>query len=198
MRAIAIWMGLGLAVVVPVVLAATSPQLAWRQPVYIIAGFAGVVSLGLLLVQPLLAAAALPGLPRKQSRTVHRWLGLALVAAVIVHVGGLWIFSPPDVIDVLLFRSPTPFSVWGVMAMWAVFAAAVLAAFRHRLKPLSWSVVHTILVTIVVLGTAIHAVLIQGTMEVFTKWALCILVVLATLKGLSASLLWKRLRATRK
>ena len=47
---------------------------------------------------------------------------------VIVHVAGLWLTSPPDVIDVLLFRSPTPFSAWGAIAMWAVFAAALWAA----------------------------------------------------------------------
>ena len=31
----------------------------------------------------------------------------------------------------LLFVSPTPFSAWGVIAMWAVFTAALLAALSH-------------------------------------------------------------------
>jgi hypothetical protein len=60
-------------------------------------------------------------------------MGSLLVALVLVHVGGLLIASPPDAIDALLLRSPTPFSVWGVLAMWATFAAALLAALRERL-----------------------------------------------------------------
>jgi hypothetical protein len=47
-----------------------------------------------------------------------------LVVAVVVHVGGLWITSPPDMIDALLLTSPTPFSAFGVIAMWAIFAVA--------------------------------------------------------------------------
>ncbi len=43
------------------------------------------------------------------------------------------ITRPPDVVDVLLFHSPAPFSIWGVMAMWAIFVAALLAAFWPRL-----------------------------------------------------------------
>jgi len=36
-------------------------------------------------------------------------------------------------IDALLFTSPTPFSPFGVIAMWAIFAVALLAALRRRL-----------------------------------------------------------------
>ncbi len=89
--------------------------------------------MALLLVQPLLAGGLLPGLRAQLGRRVHGWIGGLLVASVVVHVGGLWITSPPDVIDALLFASPTPFSVWGVIAMWAIFAAALLATLRRRL-----------------------------------------------------------------
>ncbi|MEM6906031.1 MAG: ferric reductase, partial [Pseudomonadota bacterium] len=60
-RTILIWGALGLAMAVPLVVSLMSPLLAWREPVYIAAGAAGVVGLALLLVQPLLAAGLLPG-----------------------------------------------------------------------------------------------------------------------------------------
>ena len=119
---------------IPVAAAAASSLLAWRGPVYILAGFAGIAALGLLLVQPLLIGGYLPGLAALRGRRAHRWIGGALVAAVVVHVGGLWITSPPDMVDALLFESPTPFSPSGVISMWAIFAVGLLAAFRRRLR----------------------------------------------------------------
>lgn len=181
-----IWAAVAVAVTVPLAVAATSPLLAWRQPVYIAGGFAGVVALALILLQPLLAGGYLPGLPMQRGRRVHRWVGAALVAAILVHVGGLWITSPPDVIDVLLFRSPTPFSVWGALAMWALFGAALVAAFRRRLRlrPQLWRFVHTGLAAAVVSGSVLHALLIEGTMGPISKAALCALAAGATLKAL--------------
>ena len=104
------WAGLSAAVAIPFGIAATSPLLAWRDPIYIAACFAGVAAMALLLAQPLLAGGYLPGLHGRRGRRVHRWTGIALVAAIAVHVGGLWLTSPPDVKDALLFVSPTPFS----------------------------------------------------------------------------------------
>src|SRR6201747_2715745 len=130
-----IWAALATAIGVPIAAAAASPLLAWRGPVYILAGFAGIFALGLMLVQPLLAGGYLPGLSAWRGRGAHRWIGGALVVAVAVHVGGLWITSPPDMIDALLFTSPTPFSPFGVIAMWAIFAVALLATFRRRVHP---------------------------------------------------------------
>ena len=138
-----IWAALALAIAVPIAAAVASPLLAWRDPVYIAAGFAGIIAMAVLLMQPLLAAGFLPGLAAPRGRRVHRWTGTALVGAVIFHVAGLWITSPPDVIDVLLFRSPTPFAVWGVIAMWAVFAAASLAAMRRNLRYRTWARAHS-------------------------------------------------------
>ena len=182
MRAALVWSALAAAFFVPLAVAATSPLLEYRDVAYRAAGFAGVVALGLLLIQPLLAGNALPGLAAPTARRVHRWLGAALVAGVVVHVAGLWITSPPDVIDVLLFRSPTPFSVWGAVAMWAVFAAALLALFRRRLRiaPRRWRMSHMGLAAIVAVGTVVHAVLIEGTMGQVSKIALCALVLAAT------------------
>lgn len=198
-RTILIWTALAVAVTAPVAAAVASPLLAWRQPVYIAAGFAGIIAMSLLLVQPLLAGGHLPGLPGQRGRRLHRIVGGLLVAAVAIHVAGLWITSPPDVVDALLFRSPTLFSVWGVIAMWAVFAAALVAALRRRLRirPNTWRLAHTALAAAVVAGSIIHALLIEGTMETVTKAALCGMVVLATAKVLADLRVWA-IRARRK
>lgn len=177
MRAGLIWTALLVALVGPVAIAATSPLLQWREPVYIVAGFAGIVALALMLVQPLLAAGVLPGLPRGPGRRVHRWTGAALIGAVLVHVGGLWVTSPPDVVDALLFVSATPFSIWGVIAMWALFAAGLLAVLRARVMPRVWRLGHSALVSVAVAGTVVHAALIEGTMGTVSKLALSALVV---------------------
>ncbi len=110
-----------------------------------------------------------------------------MVAAVVIHVAALWITSPPDVVDALLFVSPTPFSAWGVIAMWAVFAAALLGALRHRLRlqPRMWRRVHTAFAVVVVVGSVVHAMLIEGTMEVMSKTAFCVLVLTATVIALT-------------
>lgn len=189
-RATLIWTALAAAIAVPVAAAAASPLLAWREPVYIAAGFAGVAAMALLLVQPLLAGGYLPGLPAYRGRRLHRWTGGLLVAAVAVHVAALWITSPPDVVDALLFSSPTPFSAWGVIAMWAVFAAAIVAALRRRLRTRPWRLVHTSLALTTVIGSVVHAVLIDGTMETISKIVLCVLVVAASVKVIADLKVW--------
>lgn len=69
-----------------------------------------------------------------------------------------------------------------VVAMWAAFAAALLAALRRplRIKPRLWRLGHTVLVVLVVLGGVFHALLIDGTMGSVSKLVLCALVVAAT------------------
>jgi predicted ferric reductase len=196
-RATLIWAALAVAVCVPIAVAALSPLLAWRDPVYIAAGFAGIVALGLLLVQPVLIGGYLPRLPAHRGRRAHRWIGGVLVVAVVVHVGGLWITSPPDVIDALLFQSPTPFAAWGVIAMWAVFAVALLAALRRRLGlgPRTWRFAHMLLAVAIIVGSAVHAILIEGAMETVSKAALCALVLAAAIKVMADLRVWRK-RAT--
>src|SRR3569623_3347264 len=174
-RVILIWVALALAVGVPVAFAATSEQLAWRGPVYILAGFAGIVALGLVLVQPLLIGGYLAPLSAYRGRRAHHWIGGALVLAVVVHVAGLWITSPPDMIDALTYASPTPFSPFGVTAMWAIVAVAVLALFRRRLGLRAWRTIHMALAAVIVVGGVVHAMLVEGTMETISKAALCAL-----------------------
>ncbi|MCQ0987238.1 ferric reductase-like transmembrane domain-containing protein [Jiella marina] len=185
-RAILVWAALAAAVLIPIAVAATSDYLAYRSWIYIAAGFAGIVAMALILVQPLLAAGYLPGLDVRSGRQVHRWVGLGLIAAILVHVGGLWLTSPPDVIDALLFASPTPFSDWGVVSMWALFAAAALAILRKRLRirPAIFRFAHTALAALVVLAGSVHAMLIEGTMGTISKATLCALAGAATTKAL--------------
>jgi predicted ferric reductase len=190
-----IWAAFAAAICVPIAAAAASPLLAWRGPVYIAAGFAGIIALGLMLVQPLLIAGYLPGLSAYRGRRTHHWTGGALVVAVMVHVAGLWITSPPDMIDALLFASPTPFSPWGVIAMWAIFAVALLAAFRRRLGPRRWRIAHISLAAVIVVGSVVHAMLVEGAMETLSKAALCALVLAAAIKVMAGLRVWRR-RAT--
>ncbi|MGK7653579.1 ferric reductase-like transmembrane domain-containing protein [Roseovarius sp. B08] len=192
LRKVLIWAAVCAALLVPVVAAGFSPLLQWRQPIYIVAGFAGIVGFSLMLLQPLLAGGYLPGLPALKGRRVHRWVGAGIVALVVLHVGGLWLTSPPDVVDALLLRSPTPFSVWGVLVMWLIFATAALALTRKRLgvRPMTWRRVHTALAVLIVAGTGLHAILIQGTMETVSKFALCALALGATIKVIWDLRIW--------
>ena len=196
---ILIWVALALAIGVPIAAAAGSEQLAWRGSLYILAGFAGIVALGLVLVQPLLIGGYLPGFPAYRGRRAHHWIGGALVAAIVIHVVGLWITSPPDMIDALTFSSPTPFSPFGVTAMWAIFAVALLAALRRRLglRPRTWRFIHMPLAIVIVAGSVVHCLLIEGTMETISKVALCALVVAATLKVMADLQVWRKRRALR-
>ena len=191
-RGTLIWAALVAAVGVPIAAAAASPLLAWRDAIYILAGFAGIIALGLLLVQPLLIGGYLPGLSAYRGRRAHRWIGGALVVAVVVHVVGLWITSPPDMIDALLFASPTPFSPFGVVSMWAIFAVALLAALRQRLGLRTWRIAHMSLAVVIVVGAVAHGMLIEGTMETMSKAALCTLVLAATIKVMADLRVWRK------
>ena len=116
-RMILIWAALAAVIVVLVLLAAVIPLLQWRGLVYIAAGFAGLLGLALILMQPLLISGRLLGLSVYRARRARRWIGRMLARAIVLHVGRLWIVSRPDVLDVLQSRSPTPYSVCGVTAM---------------------------------------------------------------------------------
>ena len=166
----------------PVVLAAFSPYITSRNLAYIVGGFAGIVGLSLLFLQPLLPAGYLAGSEGPAGRRWHRRLGVAIVVAVALHVAGLYLASPPDTIGALLLVSPTPFSVYGVTAMWGVVATAILVLFRRRLglRHTVWRLIHNGLAGIVVVATVIHALQIEGAMELGSKWMLCMGVVAAT------------------
>ena len=181
LRAVIAWCGLATLITIPIAVAANSEYLQYRGPIYIAAGFAGIVALAVLLVQPLLAAGLLPRLPIQLGRVVHRWSGLVLLLAIAAHVVGLWITSPPDMIDALTFRAPTLFSVFGVVGMWALLAAALLAAIRKKrwLRPQVWRFSHVFAASAIVAASVSHAMLIEGTMGALSKAALCAAVLCA-------------------
>ena len=193
-RATVIWAALATAIFVPIAAATASPLLAWRDAIYITAGFAGIVALCLVLIQPLLMAGYLPGLSAYRGRRAHHWIGGALVVTVAIHVAGLWFTSPPDMIDALLFASPTPFSPFGVIAMWAIFAVALLAAFRRRwgLRAQTWRIAHMPLAVVIVAGSVVHGILIEGTMETVSKAVLCALLLAATIKVMVDLRVWRK------
>ena len=189
-----IWSAFFVVIIAPIIAAAFSPLLAWRDSIYIIAGFAGILAMALLLTQPLLIGGYLPSISARKNRQFHKWFGALLVTMVFIHVLFLWFTSPPDVIDVLLFRSPTPFSLWGVVAMWAVFLMGLMAAFRKRLRmPLRlWQRTHLALAIVTVIGSVVHAYLIEGTMETLTKIIISLAVLAATAKVIADRVQQKR------
>ncbi|MEO9594966.1 hypothetical protein, partial [Rhodopirellula bahusiensis] len=91
------------------------------------------------------------------------------------------------------------FSAWGVIGMWAIFATACLAVFRRRLRlrPRSWRIAHTVFALVIVVGSVVHAMLIEGTMETLSKAALCVLVLMATLKVVADLRVWTKRTASR-
>lgn len=186
-RAVAIWGVVLLVSVTPIIIASMSPLLEWRSAIYTLAGISGVIGLSLLFLQPILAADFLPGLSPLEGRLLHRLSGSALALSVFIHVVGLWITSPPDVIDALLFVSATPFSIWGVVAMWSVFITACLVLVRAKLRASTWSLSHQCLAVVTVVGSVVHALMIEGTMGIMSKSILCALIVLV-----AATLLFKR------
>ncbi|MDJ0993096.1 MAG: ferric reductase-like transmembrane domain-containing protein [Dinoroseobacter sp.] len=200
MRALLIWAALCTAIAVPIIAAAFSPLLAWREPIYIAAGFAGIVGMALMLLQPLLIGGRLPGIRASDNRRLHLWIGVLVVTAVVLHVAGLWITSPPDVIDVLLFRSPAPFGIWGALAMWAVFVSAALGLWRVHGRPQLhvWRIAHTACAILIVSGTILHAAMIEGTMHPLTKLLLGAVIFAATLHVIIERKAWARLVRQRK
>lgn len=181
-RVILFWAGLGVIVVLPIGIALTSPLLEWRSFIYKVAGLGGVIAMSLLLLQPLLASNAFPGLSLRRARTIHKWIGITLTVSVIVHVIGLWITSPPDVIDALLFVSATSFSIWGVLAMWSIFITASLVVLRRKLRitARAWRTSHKSLAIVTVIGSVVHAMMIEGTMGIASKTMICTFVIVAS------------------
>ena len=183
LRGVLVWAGLGLIMVIPVLLATLSPYLAYRDAIYITAGFSGIVGLALLVLQPLLVSGVLPGFSAIRSRSWHHWVGSGILVCILVHIGGLYLTSPMDVMDALMLVAPTAFSFYGVAALWASVFIALLVLLRRplRLRPAVWRVIHGSLTLVLVVGTVVHALMIEGAMEPVSKWALSAVVLMSTL-----------------
>jgi len=65
-----------------------------------------------------------------------------------------------------------------------VFATALLAALRGRLRLrlVVWRLCHIILAVVIIVGSVVHALLIDGTMGIVSKAALSALVMAAAAK----------------
>lgn len=179
-----VWLGVAAIAVVPVGLAAASPLLQGREALYVVGGMAGVLAFCLLFVQPLLMATAPRLMAPARGLRWHRWVGLAIIAMVGIHVGALYAYSPEDVADALLLVSPTPFSVYGVIGLAALALTAVLAAIRRRLPAGAvslWRLFHSLLAVAIVGAGAVHAMLIEGTMEERSKLLVCVAAVAVVL-----------------
>jgi hypothetical protein len=59
-----------------------------------------------------------------------------------------------------------------------------------RIRPRTWRLGHTALAAVTVLCSAVHALLIEGTMETVSKAVLCALVVGAAVKVTADLKLW--------
>lgn len=179
--AIAIWVALTIVISGPVLIAANSPYLAYRDTAYIIGGFAGIIGLSLLLIQLLLAAGYLPGAELTTKRQWRRWVGSAIVACLFLHVGGLYITSPPDTLDALPLVSP------GLFRLRSAGDAGDRADCgpRHSASPFGIALCDVAscpnsLSAIVVAATVTHALQIEGAMGIVSKWGLCLAVIAAT------------------
>ena len=175
----------GMLLCVPVVLAMFSPYLAFRPAIYIIAGFAGILTLPLLAIQPILPTRMVDLNPIR-ARRLHRIIGPVLILLTLVHIGALYLTSPTDAVDALLLRAPTLFSVFGVIALWALFITASLAMFRKSLPKRLWNSLHLLFNVALSLSIVVHALQIEGAMEPVSKWIICS----AILATLCASMIW--------
>ncbi|WP_210168274.1 ferric reductase-like transmembrane domain-containing protein [Aureimonas sp. Leaf454] len=155
-------------------MAAASPLQGSRDVVWVVGGMAGVVALSLLFLQPILITGFLSPRRLTQERRWHRWIGSAIVVLVLLHVVGLYVTSPEDIMDALLLVSPTPFAVYGVMGLAGVVLTAGLAIVRRSLPLWIWQSVHTVLAGVIVAGSIVHALLIEGVMEETSKLLLCV------------------------
>jgi len=79
--------------------------------------------------------------------------------------------------------------------MWAIFAVAVLAALRRRLGLRTFRIAHMSLAVVIVAGSVVHGILIEGTMETMSKVAISVLVLAAAIKVMADLPVWRR-RAT--
>jgi predicted ferric reductase len=76
--------------------------------------------------------------------------------------------------------------------MWAIFAVALLAALRRRLRPRTFRTAHMLLAIVIVVGSVVHGMLIEGAMETVSKAVLCALVLAAAIKVMTGLRVWRK------
>jgi predicted ferric reductase len=60
------------------------------------------------------------------------------------------------------------------------------------LRPRTWRIAHVSLAIVVVAGSVVHAILIEGAMETASKAALCALVLAAAIKVIGDLWVWRK------
>jgi len=68
---------------------------------------------------------------------------------------------------------------------------ALLAVLRRRLGLRRWRIAHMSLAVVIVAGSVVHGMLVEGTMETVSKAALCALVVVAAIKVMVDLRVWR-------
>ena len=175
-----VWLVVAGFVLVPIIVAAASPLQASRDAIWIVGGMAGVVAFAIMSLQLMLIGRFPPLSNSLHERSWHRWIGTAIVALVMLHVGGLCVTSPGDITDALLLVSPTPFALYGVIGLAGVILTAGLAPFCKRVGYRSWQIAHQVLALIIIIGSVVHTLLIEGAMGETSKLVLCTFLVVAT------------------
>ncbi|MBE9138248.1 ferric reductase-like transmembrane domain-containing protein [Nodosilinea sp. LEGE 07088] len=161
-------------VLLPTLLAASSPLQVGRAPLWVLGTLAGVLSLSLLVVQVLLPTKWLNMFVGQQNLGWHRILGISVTGLVIAHIVGLYLYSPDDIGDALILAAPT-YSRLGVLSFWCLLLSMILAFARHKLQLVysDWQILHSVL-AVAIVGTAVaHAMLLQGTLDGFAEGLLC-------------------------
>ncbi len=66
--------------------------------------------------------------------------------------------------------------------MWAVFASAILALYRRKFRTRlrAWRLSHKSLAGVIVIGSVVHAMKVEGTMEIVSKSMLCVILIIIT------------------
>ncbi len=181
-----LWVLLAAVIGFPILIAVLSPLQVGRDAIYITGSFGGIVCLALLLIQPLLAAGCFPAGRLSQQQRWHRLVGVAILFTLFLHIAGLYLTSPDDMVDALLLIAPTPYSVYGAIALWGLVLTAIVAFTRRRWHQRAWRFAHLSLAAVVVGASVVHALMIEGLMGSLSKILLCSCVLLT-----AAFALWK-------
>ena len=167
-RRLAVGVGLLALAAAPVGLALTDAHLAPGPPALVVSTAAGALAVSALTLQPLLAhwvrSSGAAGAARRLRW--HQGTGVAALALVLVHVGGLFAVEVDDTLFALSPDGPTRARM-ALIATLALVAVVFLGVARGRLRvsPWTWRIVHAYLaVLVIVLGLG-HAVLTDGALD---------------------------------
>lgn len=146
------------AVAFPVGVALTSRYAQAASVALIVSLVASTIALGVIAVQPVLAAA------RKIQR--HQFFGVIALVLVLVHIAALFLESPDDLLFALSPDGPLRARM-ALIATIALTLMATLGALRPRLRwhPTTWRILHAYLAVVVIILGFGHALLTDGALD---------------------------------